>query len=96
MNNTKATIVTVLVAVLLGVAAYAAYRLCMPAFVIMTAVFAGVGFLSAASFFCCWLETEPRPREEKKHLPATDIKNVEDALQDADFSPIEEEAGAEA
>lgn len=95
MNNTKATIVTALVTVLLGIAAFAAYRLCMPAFIILTAIFAGIGFLSAASFFCAWLETEPRPETEKKHLPATDIKNVEDALQDADFSPIEEEARAE-
>ena len=95
MNTTKSTIVTALVAVLFGVAAYAAYRLCMPAFIVMTAVFAALGFLFAASLFAFWLESEPR-REEENFRPALDIRRVEDALHDADFTPAEAPAEEEA
>lgn len=58
MSKKKSVAVTVIVCALLGVAAFAAYRLAMPIFVIMTAVFSGIGFLSAASYFCTWLEQE--------------------------------------
>lgn len=64
MSKKKSVAVTVIVCVLLGVAAFAAYRLATPVFVILTAVFSGVGFLSAASFFCTWLEQESLKEEE--------------------------------
>ena len=93
MSNIKATIVTVLVTVLLGIAAFAAYRLCMPAFIVMAAIFAAVGVLTTAFAFCLWLEDTGCAPEEA--APPADIEAVEKALRDLDFSPIEEEARAE-
>lgn len=63
MSKSKSMAVTIIVAVLLGIAAFAAYRLCMPAFIILTAMFSGIGFLSAASFFCTWLEQESKSND---------------------------------
>lgn len=64
MSKTKSVTVTVIVCVLLGVATFAAYRLAMPAFIIIASVFSGIGFLSSASFFCHWLEQESAREEE--------------------------------
>ena len=64
MSKTKSVTVTVIVCALLGVAAFAAYRLAMPAFIIIVSVFSGIGFLSAASFFCTWVEQESLKEEE--------------------------------
>lgn len=63
MSKSKSMVVTCIVAVLLGIATFAAYRLCMPVFVILTAVFSGIGFLSAANLFCSWLEQESKRNE---------------------------------
>jgi len=63
MSKTKSMWVTIIVAVLLGIVVFAAYRLWMPAFIVLTAVFSGIGFLSAASFFCTWLEQESKRTE---------------------------------
>jgi len=64
MSKKKSVAVTTIVSALLVVVAIAAYRLAMPVFIIITAVFGGVGFLSAASFFCTWLEQESLKEEE--------------------------------
>lgn len=64
MSKKKSVAVTTIVSALLVVVAIAAYRLAMPVFIIITAVFGGVGFLSAASFFCAWLEQESAREEE--------------------------------
>lgn len=64
MSKTKSVTVTVIVCALLGVATFAAYRLAMPAFIVMASVFSGIGFLSSASFFCAWLEQESAREEE--------------------------------
>lgn len=93
MNETKSICVTCLVLVLLGVAAFAFYRLCMPAFIVMAAIFAAVGVLTAAFAFCLWLEDTGCAPEEA--APPADITAVEEALRDLDFSKIEEEARAE-
>ena len=64
MSKKKSVAVTIIVSALLVVVAIAAYRLAMPGFIIITAVFGSVGFLSAASFFCAWLEQESLKEEE--------------------------------
>lgn len=64
MSKKKSVAVTIIVSALLVVVAIAAYRLAMPVFIIITAVFGGVGFLSSASFFCSWLEQEPLREED--------------------------------
>ena len=87
MSKTKSMVVTVIVAVLLGVAAFAAYRLWMPAFIILTATFSGIGFLSAASFFCTWLEQESL----KEETPVEPIKLERETDLDADFTTTYDE-----
>lgn len=64
MSKKKSVAVTTIVSALLVVVAIAAYRLAMPVFIIITAVFGGIGFLSSASFFCAWLEQESLKEEE--------------------------------
>ena len=82
MSKTKSVIVTVIVCVLLGIAAFAAYRLWAPAFVIMTATFSGIGFLSAASYFCTWLEAETGVEE----TPVEPIKLEREPDLGSDFA----------
>ena len=69
MSKRKSMGVTCLVAALLGVATFSAYRLCMPAFIVLTAMFSAIGFLAAASLFCAWLEQEPVREEEAEVVP---------------------------
>lgn len=82
MSKTKSVTVTVIVCALLGVATFAAYRLAMPAFIVMASVFSGIGFLSSASFFCSWLEQESL--EEKE--PVEPIRLEREPDLGADFT----------
>lgn len=63
MSKQKSIVVTVIIAVLAGIVIFASYRMWHPAFIILTATFSGIGFLSAASFFCTWLEQESLKEE---------------------------------
>lgn len=84
MSKTKSVTVTVIVCALLGIATFAAYRLAMPAFIIIASVFSGIGFLSSASFFCSWLEQESL-KEEEAVEPVTVKKK--DPKPEADLGP---------
>ncbi len=55
MSEAKSICVTCIVLVLLGIAVFAFYQLCMPVFIILTALFAAVGVLTSACAFCLWL-----------------------------------------
>lgn len=92
MSKTKSMWVTVIVAVLLGIVVFAAYRLWMPAFIVLTAVFSGIGFLSAASYFCTWLEQESK-RTEPVVEPVMCGGKVEELGKDFEevFDEIKEE-----
>lgn len=87
MSKKKSVAVTVIVCALLVVVAIAAYRLAMPVFIIITAVFGGVGFLSAASFFCSWLEQESL----KEETPVEPIKLEREPDLSADFTATYDE-----
>lgn len=87
MSKTKSVTVTAIVCVLLGVATFAAYRLAMPVFIILTAAFGGIGFLSSASFFCAWLEQESL----KEETPVEPIKLEREPDLDADFTTTYDE-----
>jgi len=82
MSKKKSVAVTVIVCALLGVATFAAYRLAMPAFIVIVSVFSGIGFLSAASFFCTWLEQESL----KEETPVEPIKLEREADLGPDFT----------
>ena len=82
MSKKKSVAVTTIVSALLVVVAIAAYRLAMPVFIIITAVFGCVGFLSAASFFCSWLEQESL----KEETPVEPIKLEREADLGPDFT----------
>ena len=96
MSTTKSTIVTVIVTVLLGIAAYGAYRLCMPAFIILTAAFAAIGLLASAMVFCAWLsEADEVGQEENTPAAPFSIKTVEEALREGFLSVDGEETESE-
>lgn len=69
MSKKKSVAVTCIVAVLLGVTTFAAYRMYTTAFIVLVSAFSAIGFLAAASFFCAWLEQEPVREEEAEVVP---------------------------
>lgn len=95
MSKSKSMVVTIIVAILLGIAAFAAYRLAMPVFIILAAVFSGIGFLSAASFFCTWLEQESKRTEPvvEPVMCKGDIKEL-DPESEATYEEIKKESEA--
>lgn len=96
MSTTKSTIVTVIVTVLLGIAAFAAYRLCMPAFIILAAAFATIGLLAAVTVFYAWLsQADEGGREEDAPAATFSIKTVEEALREGFLSVDGEETESE-
>lgn len=65
MSKKKSVFVTAIVAVMLGIIVFAAYKLLFPAFVVIVGALAGVGFGAGATAFCRWLETEREPELPK-------------------------------
>ena len=63
MSKQKSIFVTAIMAVMLAVITFAAYRLSMPVFIVLVGILSAVGFASAAIMFCKWLQ-KPSEREE--------------------------------
>ena len=75
MKKTKSICVTALVMLMLAVIALAAYRLAMPVFIVLTAVFAGTGFAGSGVWFYWWLSCPSE--EEEEELPPPEVKKIE-------------------
>ena len=90
MSKQKSVFVTAIVAVMLGIIVFAAYRLLMPAFVIIVGALAGVGFGAGATAFCRWLEQEKGPE-----LPDLTPVMVGDPVDVGDYESIRDEVRAE-
>ncbi len=73
MSKQKSVFVTAIIAVMLAVITFAAYRLSTPAFVILVSVMYAVGFSSSAILFCRWLEKEPVKAPEVMEPPAVTL-----------------------
>ena len=63
MSKQKSVFVTAIMAVMLAIITFSAYRLSMPVFIVLVGILSAVGFASAAIMFCKWLE-KPSEREE--------------------------------
>ena len=74
MSNRKSIVVTVIVAVMLAVIVYSAWRMQNGAFPVLLGLLAVYGFAAAAGGFCRWL------RRESPVLPPD--------VQDAEFYPL--------
>lgn len=58
MIKSKTTFVTVLIALMLAIIDAGLFKLCMPAFVILTGALALYGYFKGAADFCGWLRSE--------------------------------------
>lgn len=87
MSMKKSVFVTALLAVMLGIIIYAAYRLLFPAFVVIVGALAGVGFGSAAVAFCRWLCIERGP-ELPELTPVVIEEPVEEPVTEIDVDAI--------
>ena len=58
MIKSKTTFVTILIALMLAVIDAGLFKLCMPAFVILTGALALYGYFKGAADFCGWLRSE--------------------------------------
>ena len=65
MCKLKSVFVTAIVAVMLGIIVFAAYKLLFPAFVVIVGGLSGVGYICGATAFCRWLEAEREPELPK-------------------------------
>lgn len=85
MSKQKSVIVTVIIAVLAGIVIFAAYRMWQPAFIVITAALAGVGFWSTAVRLCGWLEAETfKPEEAVEPLDVKGFRTEETEEPQAD------------
>lgn len=91
MSKSKSVFVTAIVAVMLGIITFAAYKLLFPAFVIITAALSGLGFVAGARVFCRWLETERGPE-----LPDLTPVVTGEPVEEPDVEAILREMRAEA
>ncbi len=89
MSKQKSVFVTAIVAVMLGIIVFAAYKLLFPAFVVIVGALSGVGFIAGATAFCRWLEAEREP-ELPKLTPV-----VVEPVESFDYESIREEVRAE-
>lgn len=89
MSKQKSVFVTAIVAVMLGIIVFAAYKLLFPAFVVIVGALSGVGFIAGATAFCRWLEAEREP-ELTKLTPV-----VVEPVESFDYESIREEVRAE-
>ena len=65
MSMKKSVFVTALLAVMLGIIVFAAYKLLLPAFVAIVGALASLGFVTGAWAFCRWLCIERGPELPK-------------------------------
>lgn len=63
MSKQKSVFVTAIMAVMLAIITFSAYRLYMPVFIVLVGILSAVGFASVAIMFCKWLQ-KPSEREE--------------------------------
>lgn len=89
MSKQKSVFVTAIVAVMLGIIVFAAYKLLFPAFVVIVGALSGVGFIAGARVFCRWLEAEREP-ELTKLTPV-----MVEPVESFDYESIREEVRAE-
>lgn len=83
MNKRKSIVVTVLVAGMLALLLYAAWRMGVKAFPILLGTLAGYGYVCGAANFCRWLGKEPVLLPAHVHEePAisTEAEDIEDIL----------------
>ena len=69
MSKQKSVFVTAIMAVMLAIITFSAYRLSMPVFIILVSILSSVGFASSAIMFCRWLEKEPVKAPEVMEPP---------------------------
>ncbi len=84
MSKQKSVFVTAIIAVMLAVITFAAYRLSTPMFIILVSILSAVGFASSAIMFCRWLEKEPVKAPEVMEPPTV-------ALDGEDFTTTYEQ-----
>ena len=90
MSKQKSVFVTAIVAVMLGIIVFAAYKLLFPAFVVIVGALSGVGFIAGATAFCRWLEAEREPE-----LPKLTPVVVREPVESFDYESIREEVRKE-
>ena len=91
MSKKKSVFVTAIVAVMLGIITFAAYKLLFPAFVVIVGALSGLGFIAGARVFCRWLETEREPE-----LPKLTPVVTGEPVEEPDVEAILREMRAEA
>ena len=99
MSKQKSVFVTAIMAVMLAIITFSAYRLSMPVFIILVGALSGVGFMSSATMFCKWLQ-KPSEREEDDldiiHFKATPHYGDEpDNGYDMTYEQIKQEVESE-
>ena len=80
MSKQKSVFVTAIMAVMLAIITFSAYRLSMPVFIILVGALSGVGFMSSATMFCKWLQKPSECGEDDLdiiHFKATPRYGVE-------------------
>lgn len=91
MSKLKSVTVTSIVAVMLGIIVFAAYRLLFPAFVVIVGILSGGGFIAGFKVFCSWLEQESLKEEEAVEPPKVEPPSEWDYEQICD--EVNKEAG---
>lgn len=91
MSKKKSVFVTAIVAGMLGIITFAAYKLLFPAFVVIVGALSGLGFIAGARVFCRWLETEREPE-----LPDLTPVVAGEPVEEPDVEAILREMRAEA
>lgn len=86
MNKQKSIIVTVIVAIMLGIILYGAWRLKMAAFPILVGLLALYGFLCGAANFSRWLGKETpllpaRTQQNEEWIPDDDFRATYDQIR---------------
>lgn len=87
MSMKKSVFVTALLAVMLGIIVFAAYRLLFPAFVAIVGALASLGFVTGALAFCRWLCMERGP-ELPELTPVVIGEPVEEPVTEIDVDAI--------
>lgn len=82
MIKSKTTFVTILIALMLAIIDAGLFKLCMPAFVILTGALALYGYFKGAADFCGWLRSEDA--QFTLELPAAHPQKFYDWEKDAD------------
>ena len=87
MSKQKSITVTVIIAVLAGIAIFAAYQMWRTAFIIITSALSAAGFYSVAAFLCDWLEADTfKPEEAVEPLEIKPAQLPEEPDLGADFT----------